>query len=248
MSAQLINQVIELTNAERAKAKLPLLKENSQLVDAAQDHSDDMANDDFFSHRGVDGSTLGNRIQDSGYQYLAAGENIAAGQTTAEQVVEGWMNSPGHRANILNPNFTEIGIGYAFLKNDTGSVNYNHYWTQVFGTPRNNNNNNSSQDFNSELLTQENINHNVTGKSDTSVLTGGKDAIDFSINQGAETNNQFTNLTSYDFPDLFSNSWLGNATDRNFDYETIDIAEYISNLDSEENKQNLIRENPDSFI
>jgi hypothetical protein len=61
------------------------------------------------------------------------GENIAAGQTTPEQVVQGWINSPGHRANMLSNNYTEIGIGYEFLANDTGSVNYNHYWAQVFG-------------------------------------------------------------------------------------------------------------------
>lgn len=139
MSLELINQVVELTNIERAKEGLKPLTLNSQLVDAAQDHSSDMAQDDFFSHTGADGSDVGSRVQDSGYQYSAAGENIAAGQTTAEEVVEGWMNSPGHRANILNPNFTEIGIGYEYLENDTGSVNYNHYWTQVFGTPLNNN-------------------------------------------------------------------------------------------------------------
>ena len=94
---------------------------------------------DFFSHTGADGSTVGDRVQNSGYQYSNAGENIAAGQTTAVDVVEGWINSPGHRANILNPNYTEIGVGYEYLQNDTGSINYNHYWTQVFGTPLNNN-------------------------------------------------------------------------------------------------------------
>ena len=139
MSLELINQVVELTNIERAKEGLKPLTLNSQLVDAAQDHSSDMAQDDFFSHTGADGSDVGSRVIDSGYQYSTAGENIAAGQTTAAEVVEGWMNSPGHRANILNPDFTEIGIGYEYLENDTGSVNYNHYWTQVFGTPLNNN-------------------------------------------------------------------------------------------------------------
>ena len=139
MSSKLINQVIELTNIERTNAGLQPLTLNSQLANAAQDHSGDMANDDFFSHTGVDGSNVASRVKDSGYQYSTVGENIAAGQKTAEQVVEGWMNSPGHRANILNANFTEIGIGYVYLKNDTGSVNYNHYWTQVFGTSLNSN-------------------------------------------------------------------------------------------------------------
>ena len=139
MSIKLIEQVVELTNVERAKEGLQPLKLNDRLLDAAQDHSNDMAQDDFFSHTGADGSTVGDRVRASGYQYSTAGENIAAGQTTAAQVVEGWMNSPGHRANILNPNYTEIGVGYEYLQNDTGSVNYNHYWTQVFGTPSNNN-------------------------------------------------------------------------------------------------------------
>ena len=136
MSSQLINQVVELTNQERAKAGLQPLTLNNQLTQAAQDHSDSMAVDDFFSHTGADGSSVGDRVRETGYNYSTAGENIAAGQRTAEDVVEGWMNSPGHRANILNPNYTEIGVGYELLENDTGSVNYNRYWTQVFGTPQ----------------------------------------------------------------------------------------------------------------
>ncbi|MGB5713959.1 MAG: CAP domain-containing protein, partial [Waterburya sp.] len=129
MSTELINQVVELTNVERTNAGLQPLKLDSQLVDAAQDHSNDMAQDDFFSHTGVDGSTPASRVTANGYEYSTTGENIAAGQTTAAGVVESWMNSPGHRANILNPDFTEIGIGYEYLENDTGSVKYNHYWT-----------------------------------------------------------------------------------------------------------------------
>ena len=144
MSTQFIEEVVRLTNVERAKAGLPPLKLNNQLLAAAQDHSNDMAQDDFFSHTGADGSSVGDRVRNSGYQYSTTGENIAAGQTTPAQVVEGWMNSPGHRANILNPNYTEIGVGYEYLQNDTGSVNYNHYWTQVFGTPLNNNAGSSS--------------------------------------------------------------------------------------------------------
>ncbi|MDJ0690009.1 MAG: CAP domain-containing protein [Xenococcaceae cyanobacterium MO_188.B32] len=72
---------------------------------------------------------------DTGYQYSTAAENIAAGYQTPEAVVEAWMGSAGHRANILNPDLTEIGVGYEYLANDTGSVNYNSYWTTTFGTP-----------------------------------------------------------------------------------------------------------------
>ena len=137
MSIKLIEQVVDLTNVERKKANLQPLKLNERLTDVAQDHSYDMAQDDFFSHTGVDGSIVSDRVENSGYEYFITGENIAAGQTSAAEVVEEWMDSPGHRANILNPNYTEIGVGYEYLENDTGSLNYDRYWTQVFGTPSN---------------------------------------------------------------------------------------------------------------
>jgi uncharacterized protein YkwD len=129
-----IYRVLELTNIERRKLSLSPLTFNTQLLNAAANHSQNMALQDFFSHTGKDGSSLASRISATGYQFSAAAENIAAGSSTPEQVVSSWMNSSGHRANILNPNLKEIGIGYYFLADDTGSVNFNHYWTQVFGT------------------------------------------------------------------------------------------------------------------
>jgi len=135
MNPDFIDQVVDLINDERTQANLDPLEMDSQLSEAAQLHSESMANDDFFSHQGVDGSSPFDRIEDAGYQYSRAAENIAAGHQTPEAVVQGWMNSSGHRANILNPNFTEIGVGYEDLANDTGSVNYNSYWTTTFGTP-----------------------------------------------------------------------------------------------------------------
>ena len=135
MSSSFINEVIDLLNGERTQVGLDPLVKDPLLSQAAQLHSESMADDDFFSHIGADGSTPFERIQDSGYQYWTAGENIAAGYRTPKAVVEAWMNSPGHRANILNHNFTAIGIGYEFLLNDTGSVNYNHYWTLDFAAP-----------------------------------------------------------------------------------------------------------------
>jgi uncharacterized protein YkwD len=128
-----IQQVLKLTNDFRAENNLKPLTLNQELANAAQSHSQNMASQDFFNHTGKDGSSPGDRTQDAGYNSAAISENIAAGQTTPQAVVESWKNSPGHRANILNPNSTEIGIGYFYLKDDTGSVNYNHYWTQVFG-------------------------------------------------------------------------------------------------------------------
>ena len=165
MSTQLINQVLTLTNNEREKAGLEPLKLNYKLASAADLHSDSMAKDDFFSHTGKDGSSVGDRVKDTGYNYLAVGENIAAGYSTASAVVSGWMNSSGHRANILNANYTEIGIGYEFLKEDTGSINYNHYWTQVFGTSQTTTND-------TDPLTGNNGDDRIIGTNKDDVLKG----------------------------------------------------------------------------
>ena len=145
MDSQFINEVLELVNEERSERGLNSLELDDTLVDIAEDHSQSMANNDFFGHKDpTDGSSPLDRIDEGGYEWSRWGENVAAGYATPEDVMEGWMKSPGHRSNILNPNFTEIGIGYDFLGNDKGSVNYNHYWTQVFGTPLSNSNNTSS--------------------------------------------------------------------------------------------------------
>jgi uncharacterized protein YkwD len=122
-------QVIKLTNRERAKSGCKPLKSNSLLKSAAQAHSGDMAKKDYFSHTGKDGRSPFDRMTDAGYSYTAAAENIAAGQRTPADVVKGWMNSAGHKKNILNCTYTEIGVGYA----KGGS--YGTYWTQDFGKP-----------------------------------------------------------------------------------------------------------------
>ena len=127
--------VLRLTNAFRSKQGLAPLTLNQKLAEAAEGHSEDMATQDFFSHTGKDGDKLSDRVKQVDYGYRAIGENIAAGQATPEAVVEAWKTSPGHRANLLNAQFTEIGVGYYHLENDTGRVNYNRYWTQVFGKP-----------------------------------------------------------------------------------------------------------------
>jgi uncharacterized protein YkwD len=129
-----IDRVVELTNSYRAQNGLAPLQLNLKLSSAAQAHSEDMALRDYFSHTGSNGSSSSDRVLNAGYNYSYVGENIAAGYTTPEEVVQGWINSPGHRANILNANFKEIGIGYYHLEHDTGSINYNYYWTQEFGT------------------------------------------------------------------------------------------------------------------
>jgi serralysin len=126
-------RILELVNQERSKQNLKPLILVQELDTAADGHSNRMASGDFFSHTDPNGSSLVTRIERNNYQWTTAGENIAAGQSSAESVMQGWMNSSGHRANILNPNFTHLGVGYAYLANDSGSVNYQHYWTQVFG-------------------------------------------------------------------------------------------------------------------
>ena len=128
-------QVVVLVNQERAANGCGPVTMESRLRAAAQGHSEDMALNDFFSHTGSDGSSPWDRIHAQGYQYSTAGENIAAGYSTPESVMDGWMNSPGHRANILNCDFVHIGVGYYYLANDTGSTNYHHYWTQDFAAP-----------------------------------------------------------------------------------------------------------------
>lgn len=102
------------------------------LETAARGHSQDMAQTNFFNHTGSDGLSAGDRIKNTGYSWSTWGENIAAGQTTVEQVMNSWMNSEGHCANIMNVNFTEMG---AASFTDSGS-DFQIYWTQNFAAPR----------------------------------------------------------------------------------------------------------------
>jgi uncharacterized protein YkwD len=128
------DEVLSIVNAERAQANCGPLTINNQLTAAAQGHSEDMATQNYFSHTSLDGSSAADRVTRAGYDWSMVAENIAAGQTTAAQVMTSWMNSPGHRANILNCSYTEIGIGHVYESGDTfpGPYGYDHYWTQNF--------------------------------------------------------------------------------------------------------------------
>ena len=128
------DQVVELLNGERRQAGCAPLALAPELTSAAIEHSADMANHDFFAHTGSDGSSPWDRMDRAGYAWLSAAENIAASASTPAEVVAMWMNSPGHRANILNCSLHDTGLGYVRLDDDTGSVNYHTYWTQVFGS------------------------------------------------------------------------------------------------------------------
>jgi uncharacterized protein YkwD len=117
----------------RAFAAAAPLAWNDALGAAAQAHSRDMAAHRHFSHEGADGTTVAARATRAGYSWRLIGENIAAGQASASEAVAGWIDSPGHCANLMNPAFTEMGAGYGISRaNLPGFV----YWTQVFGVRR----------------------------------------------------------------------------------------------------------------
>ncbi len=116
-------QVLSLVNDERAKAGCDPLTEESHLTKAAQDYSDQMSAGNFFSHTSPDGTTFDQRIKQAGYPKPGA-ENIAKGQTSAAQVMDAWMNSEGHRANILNCSLKKLGVGVTTA---------GWYWVQDFG-------------------------------------------------------------------------------------------------------------------
>ena len=117
-------RVVELANQERAASGCDrALVVDDRLAEAAQGHSTDMSDRDYFSHTSPEGETFADRIIEAGYPSPAA-ENIARGQRSAEQVMEAWMNSDGHRRNILNCEYVAIGVGL-----DTDGW----YWTQDFG-------------------------------------------------------------------------------------------------------------------
>ncbi|WP_246256792.1 CAP domain-containing protein [Amycolatopsis anabasis] len=116
-------QVLALVNTERAKAGCGALSADDRLTAAAQGHSDDMAERNYFSHTTPDGVTFDQRIKKAGYPSPAA-ENIAKGSATAEQTMRMWMNSDGHRRNILNCSFKKLGVGV---------TKDGWYWTQNFG-------------------------------------------------------------------------------------------------------------------
>lgn len=118
------SQVIDLVNQERAKEGLPALKYNEKVANAALVRAKET--ETLFDHTRPNGSSFSTALTENGVVFNGAGENIAYGQKSPEEVMKGWMNSPGHRANIMNKNFTTIGVGY--YQNANGVK----YWTQLF--------------------------------------------------------------------------------------------------------------------
>jgi uncharacterized protein YkwD len=121
--------VLALVNTARTGAGCASVSVDLRLATAARAHSADMAARNYFAHNTPEGKTPGDRVRAAGYGWSAVGENIAAGQPDAATVMRDWMDSPGHRANILNCGYRDIGIGLA--RNGAGKP----YWTQDFGTP-----------------------------------------------------------------------------------------------------------------
>jgi len=119
------SEEFRLTNQARAESGRPALECDEGLIEVARDHSEDMARRGFFSHTNPDGEQPWDRMRRAGISFRTAGENIAYGYSSAAAVHNGWMNSSGHRANILSGNYTHIGVG---LFDDGGTL----YWTQVF--------------------------------------------------------------------------------------------------------------------
>jgi uncharacterized protein YkwD len=133
-------RVVQLVNAARSHARkcgserfaaAPPLSASRKLDDAAAGHARDMARRKFFDHRGADDSQPKDRVIRAGYQPRLTGENIAFGPESAEEVVAGWLASPGHCANIMDARFQDIGVSFS-----TGRDRRRIYWVQDFGAPR----------------------------------------------------------------------------------------------------------------
>jgi len=126
-------KILRLVNLARSQGRYcgsryyppaPPVRWNATLERAAKIHAEDMSRHDFLSHRGSDGSDVGDRLDRLGYNWKICGENVAKGYSTEEEVVEGWLKSPGHCANVMDPRFKEMGVATS-----------GKYWVQVFAAP-----------------------------------------------------------------------------------------------------------------
>jgi uncharacterized protein YkwD len=139
--AALSEELLALVNEARATPRscgaqafgaAPPVAWNASLAQAALGHSQDMAAKRYFNHKEPGGSAPADRATRAGYRWKQIGENIASGQHTVAEAVAGWLDSPGHCANIMNPAYTEMGAAYAV---NPDNENHTPYWTQMFGRP-----------------------------------------------------------------------------------------------------------------
>lgn len=131
--SELQKQITDMTNAYRAQYGLSPYAWNYTLAKVSQAHAEDMAENSYFSHKSLNGDTLGTRIENSGLNYASCGENIDCGYYTAEGALNGWINSSGHRANLLATKFTHIGVGTAYNPGD--EMGYGTRFVQDFMRP-----------------------------------------------------------------------------------------------------------------
>ncbi|MFD3662592.1 CAP domain-containing protein [Streptomyces sp. NPDC058659] len=124
--SEYVQQVVDLANAEREKAGCGPLRAESHLRTAAQGHADDMATRDYYEHDSPEGRDAGDRMTVAGYTWATWGENIHRGPKTPARAMEDWMDSPGHRENVLNCSFKDIGVGVTLTANGP-------WWVQNFG-------------------------------------------------------------------------------------------------------------------
>ncbi|WP_026370355.1 CAP domain-containing protein [Kallotenue papyrolyticum] len=122
-------EALEAINGQRRAVGCAALASNAELHLAARRHSEDMARNNYFSHASLDGSSFVDRARAAGYAYWPSGETIAAGYERGTAVVQGWLNSAGHRAILLDCANDDVGIGLAF----NAASQYGWYWTAVFG-------------------------------------------------------------------------------------------------------------------
>ena len=124
--SSMTSQVVSLVNSERAAQGIAALQNDSKLSEIAQQKAEDMAKNQYFSHTAPTYGSAFDMLKAAGYSYKTAGENIAMGQKSAASVMDGWMHSSGHRANILHTSYEKIGVGYAV------SADGMPYWVQIF--------------------------------------------------------------------------------------------------------------------
>jgi uncharacterized protein YkwD len=133
------DQVLALANAARAKAGCAPLQREARLTAAATGHARAMAKQNFFGHTSKNGASLRQRVNAQGYRYRAAAENIAAGRSTAGEAMQTWMNSAGHRKNLLNCRYAQTGIAMVYQADDAPlpgqQYPMKYYWVQVFAQP-----------------------------------------------------------------------------------------------------------------
>lgn len=128
-AAEYADRVVELVNEERAKAGCGALRVDAKVTEAAQFHADDMAARDYYEHDSPEGKSAGDRLDAAGYAWSGWAENIHKSPTDPEQAMRDWMDSPGHRDNILNCDYVHLGVGVNLASNGP-------WWVQVFGVPR----------------------------------------------------------------------------------------------------------------